>query len=161
MCVFTRLCVFELHQWAGRTGCTKTAPESAASLASQSAGFQPPVRLQPANLLSEAKSHTVPDQCFKTTTSSFCAWMHQWEGFFLLFILDVATLQKITWTKVASLIVCRVECLTNWLILCSVEALVHSVRTPGSFTDRRILSMILVFVIVANRSCSVRLMTCS
>lgn len=44
------LCMFELHEGAGGTGCTNTGLESAASLAVQSAGFQPVVKLQPANL---------------------------------------------------------------------------------------------------------------
>lgn len=50
----------ELHQRAGGTEGTNTVLQSAASLAVQSAGFQPLVRLQPANLLSRAGTYTVP-----------------------------------------------------------------------------------------------------
>lgn len=59
---FLHVChfMFVLCQWTGGTECTNKGLESAASLAMQSAGFQPVVRLQQANLVSQAGNCTVP-----------------------------------------------------------------------------------------------------
>lgn len=60
--IFVCLCMFALREGAGGTGLRNGGLESAASFAVQSAGFQPAVRRRPANLLSQAETHTVPER---------------------------------------------------------------------------------------------------
>lgn len=162
------LCMVELHQRAGGTEGTNTALQSAASLAVQSAGFQPLVRLQPANLLSRAGTYTVPKHTARQHSFLCLIWQkhrvnalsHKAQKkrifyfFFFSFmerhVLSHAPLLtdadlKIAWGEMTLLVVW----MNNWLSARLKHSLLLTGHKPDVLTEvsRLILKFILLWTI--------------